>query len=377
MCVSAAAELATVARVPLARVARESIVASGTLVDRADAPPPTDATPVHRHKWTLVLRWVPGAVLLAALVWLVATHLDEERQLARVVETAQPLWLVAAMLLQLGTYVTAGVAWRLPLVEGKQVISLGVLARLVLLKLAMDQAVPTGGISGALLMIRRLRERGVSAPVVASTFVIESVGFYMAYASAVVAALAVLWMRHDLPAVIAVAATVFAAGASLLPLGMLWYVRRRGALVPGWMTRFRSVREVMSEMADVSAPLLARRRLFVGAGLASFATILLDAATLTVALLAVGGPFAPMVAFAAVVMGSVAATIGIVPGGLGTFEAATVGVLTVLGVPSAHALTATLLLRALTFWLPMLVGLLLYRHEMRRSPKRGRGAAAP
>jgi uncharacterized protein (TIRG00374 family) len=93
--------------------------------------------------------------------------------------------------------------------------------------------------------------------------------------------------------------------------------------------------------------------------------IMLDALTLTAMLLALGAGSMPLVAFAALVMGSVAGTIGVVPGGLGTFEAASVGTLVLLGVPSVQALGATLLLRACTFWLPMIVGVILYHRERR------------
>jgi glycosyltransferase 2 family protein len=58
------------------------------------------------------------------------------------------------------------------------------------------------------------------------------------------------------------------------------------------------------------------------------------------------------VAFVSFVMASIAATLGPIPLGLGTFEAACVGSLSLLGVAIEEALAATLLLRGLTFWLP-------------------------
>ena len=61
-------------------------------------------------------------------------------------------------------------------------------------------------------------------------------------------------------------------------------------------------------------------------------------------------------------------TVGIVPGGLGTFEAASVLTLRVIGVPLATALAATLLFRGLSFWLPMVPGLIFSRQA--RKPRR-------
>lgn len=54
-------------------------------------------------------------------------------------------------------------------------------------------------------------------------------------------------------------------------------------------------------------------------------------------------------------------TISIVPGGLGAFEAASVLTLKIAGVPIAVALAATLLFPGLSFWLPMVPGLVFSR----------------
>ncbi|WP_412852621.1 lysylphosphatidylglycerol synthase domain-containing protein [Ectothiorhodospira shaposhnikovii] len=57
-------------------------------------------------------------------------------------------------------------------------------------------------------------------------------------------------------------------------------------------------------------------------------------------------------------------TLGLVPLGLGTFEATCLVMLNLLGVPLEAALTATILLRGLTLWLPMLPGLWFVRRAL-------------
>jgi uncharacterized membrane protein YbhN (UPF0104 family) len=69
--------------------------------------------------------------------------------------------------------------------------------------------------------------------------------------------------------------------------------------------------------------------------------------------------------FASFMIASVTAMIGPVPLGLGVFEGASVAALHLVGVELEAALTATLLLRGFTFWLPMLPGLWLARRELR------------
>lgn len=82
-----------------------------------------------------------------------------------------------------------------------------------------------------------------------------------------------------------------------------------------------------------------------------------DGLTVWACLRAVGQATPAPEAIAALVVGSIARVLGIVPGGLGTFEGAAVGGLALFGVAVEPGLTAVLLFRGLSFWLPMLPGL--------------------
>jgi uncharacterized membrane protein YbhN (UPF0104 family) len=54
--------------------------------------------------------------------------------------------------------------------------------------------------------------------------------------------------------------------------------------------------------------------------------------------------------------------------GLGSFEATSTALLHLLGVPAETALSATLLLRIFTLWLPLIPGLVLIR-QLHRKPE--------
>ena len=73
----------------------------------------------------------------------------------------------------------------------------------------------------------------------------------------------------------------------------------------------------------------------------------------------------PTSVFTAFMLSALARTLGVIPGGLGTFEAASTGALTLMGVPLAAALSATVLFRGFSFYLPLLPGLWLSRGELR------------
>ena len=83
---------------------------------------------------------------------------------------------------------------------------------------------------------------------------------------------------------------------------------------------------------------------------------LLDAASMWVLLQSLGTTASPGAVFASFMIASVFRTVGIVPGGLGTFEATSVWTLNLMGVSVPIGLAATLLFRGLSFWLPMLPG---------------------
>ena len=94
--------------------------------------------------------------------------------------------------------------------------------------------------------------------------------------------------------------------------------------------------------------------------------MLLDAATVWVLISSLGEVASISGVFASFVISTLLRTIGILPGGLGIFEATSVVTLKFAGVPVTVALAATLLFRGLSFWLPMLPGLV-FAHRARKS----------
>lgn len=324
--------------------------------DEPDAPPlPT------RSRWRIALAWLPGLAVLAGLVWLVRTRSGEEREIADLFRRVRPSWLLLAVLLQLFTYFSVGEAWRIPLARGGFALRRSTLARLAMLKLTLDQAIPTGGVSGTAYMIRSLRRRRVAPEVLGATLLVVLAGYYLAYAIGVLVALVVLWMHDCLNAWVAAAGVLFAVTAALLPPALVLLLRKAPERIPERLRRLPGLRELGPGAEVIAKDLAGDWRLQLAATAGSFTTMLLDGATLEVAAVALGARPSFGSCFAALVAGSVAATIGVMPGGLGTFESASVAVLTLTGTDAATALAATLLLRAFTFWLPMIPGALLLR----------------
>lgn len=313
--------------------------------------------------------WILGLLALAAVVAAVL-HFRELEDFGRLARQAEPIWLLVAAGLQGLTYLCVAAAWQRALRAAGHEISLGSLMPLSLAKLFTDQAVPTGGFSGSLLVARALVGRGIPPPAALAALLAGFISYHAASLLAALTALTFLYFHQAASAGYVSILLAFAAVAVALPnLAFLLAKLPQGGRLLHWARRLRSVGLLERLLREAPIDLLRRPRLLLPMALFQLAVFYLDAATLWALLEATGQKGNPGSAFAALVMGSATAALGPIPLGLGTFEAACVTTLHTLGTPLEAALTATLLLRGLTVWLPMLPGLWCARRELRRLPR--------
>jgi len=313
-------------------------------------------------KWVRAA-WLPGALLLAALIG-VAVRYGESARFAEMLSKAEPIWLVVAAVLQLGTYFCTAVILKLGMRRSPTPVRMRSLVPLGFVKLFIDQVVPTGGIAGTVLIIRGLQRRGVPVGLSTAAVVVSLLGFYLAYAVSLLICLVIFWWRAHLSPLILSAVTIVSAITAVIPITLLWLTRGGARDVPHWIRRFPGLKPVLEAFEAAPRETLHDRKLLLAAASLQFAIILLDAATLRAMLLGLGYSVPPAVAFASFGLASAIGTVSLLPGGVGPFEAGSVGTLRVLGVPLEVAVAATLLLRGFTLWLPMLPGLWLARREM-------------
>lgn len=307
--------------------------------------------------------WLSGAFLLFALV-VGVTHLSEERALANLLQRAQPAWLLAAALLQLGTYLCAAGVWYRALDAREARPRFWGLVRLGLAKLFTDQAVPSAGLSGTLLVVRALTRRGVPRGRAMAAMLVGLAAFYFAYALAVATALTSLWALGELNRLVLLPATALAVVAVIVPALLLGLRERLAGRLPASLLRVPGVRRARALLAELPRGPLWRPRVAAETIGLQLGVFLFDSATLGVMLAAVGAPAPFSIVFVSFVSASVVSTLAWVPGGIGTFEGTCVLVLRSHGVPLEAAFAATLLLRGFTFWLPMAPGLWLARREL-------------
>jgi glycosyltransferase 2 family protein len=311
----------------------------------------------------LIRGWVFGLLVLAALI-LIVVHFSDITELTTLVRSARPEWLLLALLAQVGTYLSAGSVLREALKSAGRRVPLRSLAKLGLVKLFADQAIPSVGLSGTILLLRGLARRAIPASMIMSALLVDVISYYGAYLTVVLVGVGFLWVNHQANTTVLAGATIFAAVAIAIPITLLWLRHLGRTSLPRWTRRFPKIRPILNAMVLARSDLLRDCALMVKVTLLQIGVFLLDSLTLWFSFKALGPGVAFWNCFVAFVVASAAATIGPIPLGLGTFEAACVAILHVLGISLSRGLAATLLLRLFTFWLPMVPGVLLARREL-------------
>jgi uncharacterized protein (TIRG00374 family) len=326
------------------------------------------APPTRLGGWR---NWFLGFVLIAALVGAVA-HWGEVKDFAQLLRRARPAWLALAIACQLSTYVSVAMGWALVLTRAGTPRGLAPLIRIAVTKLFADQALPSAGMGGNVLLVDQLRRIGVPRGTAIAALLISMIGFYAAYALLAIVMLMMLWLHHQATPLMAGLVTLLLCVALAIPSLALWLRRRGSKPLPDRLERIAFVRSLLGTVAQAPSELLADRRLLLRVAACSGVVFLADAGTLFACLRALGTEPSIATSFIALVMASIVVTLGPIPLGLGSFEAASTATLHLLGIPFEAAFAGTMLLRLFTLWLPLLPGMALMRKAIKPWPRRDR-----
>jgi P-type Mg2+ transporter len=309
------------------------------------------------------LRWLFGAALVGAVV-VVAAHFSEGREFLELAREARPLWLIVAVLLQVATYVAQAEVWRavgrtihkpLPFLPSLE---------LSLAKLFVDQALPTAGISSSVLIAQSLERRHLPRSAAIAVVALNLVSYHLAYVVCLAAALALASARvrdNWLVATATVLFTLFAIGLIAAVLGL---AGRRTPRAIAKFKRWTPVRSAAEFLEDADQNLTRSRRLLFETSAYQIAIVLLDVVTMMALVRSIGAHVGTSGVFVSFMISSLLRTMGFLPGGLGTFEAASVVTLRLAGASTPVALATTLLFRGLSFWLPMVPGVWASKRQM-------------
>jgi len=305
-----------------------------------------------------------GLFLLVGVV-AVATHFGELEHFVELLRKAEPAWLLLALALQMATYLSAASVWALALRSAGHPLALRSLVPLGIAKLFSDQAMPSAGFSGSAFLVLALRRRAIPEPICLATLMLSLLCYYAAAVLAAGVTVLLLWLYHEIHPWIVGVVLAFCVIAVGIPSGALALRASSARMLPQFLGRIPGLSALLESIARAPVDLMRDPRLVAGGVALHASVVLLDAATLWVMLQVVGISTSYWIALPSFVLASMVATLGPIPLGLGTFEVVCVGTLHMLGVPIEAALTATLLLRGVTLWLPMLPGMWLARRALR------------
>ncbi|WP_404477651.1 lysylphosphatidylglycerol synthase transmembrane domain-containing protein [Novosphingobium sp. BL-52-GroH] len=315
--------------------------------------------------------WLLGIILVAALVGAVL-RFGEIENFARLIARANPLWFALAVLFQLSTYAGVAAGWATVLHSAGTPRPLPRLMRIAITKLFADQAVPSAGMGGNVLLVDQLVRLRVPRGTAVAALLVSMIGYYAAFAFFAVAMLVLLWLHDKATPLMAGVVTTFLLVALAIPSLALWLRHRGSQPLSPRLERMGVVRNLFEIVGQAPAKLIGDRQLLVRVTGFNGWVFLADAATLWACLHALGEPASFGTGFIALIMASIVVTLGPIPLGLGSFEATSTATLGLLRVPIETAFAATMLLRILTLWLPLLPGLLMMRSALKRRPFRSR-----
>lgn len=319
-------------------------------------------------------RWLPLVFLVLALAF-AAVKVGDVRKLPHLILRARWEWLLAAIAFQAGTYFGVGLVYRTLGRALKADLSWAECARLAVVNLFVNSAVPSAGFSGNVFLVRILSKKGV--PAGRSTIVVlleRTIYFSALVAFAALVILDLLARGHVQPLEI-VAAAVLATvvvGLVLLVRKMLVDPRAVARRLSGWLQhaprfirkrldRSRLIGEAREiEQAGGASALGAGSLLLSVVG--EFILLACDALTVWALFRAISVPMSAEASAMGYVLATLIAQVVVIPGGM---EVGLAGVLHGLGAGLGAAIAVTLLFNAATFLLPLPFGWWFYRQAER------------
>jgi uncharacterized protein (TIRG00374 family) len=312
------------------------------------------------------------AVLLIAGVVVAVLHWGDVKQFAALVTHSKPIWLLAAVAAQVLTYVSLAIEWTLVLRVANCRAPFGKLLGLTVAKHFADQMVPTAGMSGNVVLVDRLKDIGGSRPVALAALIMTIIAYYGSYGVASLVALILLWIKGQTSWVVVALISASLGLSAAVPALSLWLHRKGARAIPNWLRKIRTVCELFEMIKEAPTGLVRNLHLIAALTALNGAGFALDGLTMQLCLLALGLHVQFSVAFSAFIMASIVVTLGPIPMGLGSFEAVSIGMLRAMGVPFEAALSATLLFRGYTLWVPLIPGMFAARRQLKQGKKKKR-----
>jgi uncharacterized protein (TIRG00374 family) len=327
-------------------------------------------------------------IFSVVLFGLAIRYLPEIRTAGKIFEKIDMRWIIAVVFIQVLTYIIVARIYAIILKKYEDVATVGFLdlLRLSIITVFINQAVPSGSLSGNGFLIDELAKRDIPAPKAAFAIFIEILTFYVAVILLLLGSVCIYISFHQQLPIIFL--TVPLLGILFVTcLGTIVTLATKNKVLAYVSEKLAHIRFIHSYLKNIHFSLYRIfvehqkegiwKRLFENKAntcrvvALQLSVFLADAATIFFLFIGLHTPINFFIVSFGLVLTMTVAFLPISPGSLILYESSMTFFYSVLGVPLAVALVVTLLYRFLSFWLPMPIGLLLYRHlEKQESPNR-------
>lgn len=293
------------------------------------------------------VRWLVALLFITLAIFYLLPQLGELDDISHILARANPVWLVAAVLAALSTYALAAFALT---GSTRHYIPWGQAFLIQMASTVLNRTTPKG--VGSIAMAEQfLERRGLKRPeAAASVTLIYSAGVVM-HLALLIATVIVLRPSGFNFQLAGTGQVVLVATILILALSGVLLLPRFKRSIQRWAGEIRR-----GLAYDVRHP---AKLLQLAGGSAGITMCHVLGLFFALQALDIGSSFL-MVMFV-YLAGSVIASASPTPGGLGATEAALALGLTASGLPAGEAVAGVLLFRLISFWLPLLPGLLALR----------------
>jgi glycosyltransferase 2 family protein len=308
---------------------------------------------------------IANAVFLIALI-VFFSKFGEFSSFLELLTGMQLKYVLIAVVLQALTYICNGAMWTSTLSRFGHKISVGMVSTLSVMKLFIDQMIPSFGMSGDLMIVKRLLADSIEKGEATTVLIINLFTRYASYVVLFVAAVILLWQGDYLNRSIEILAAVFLVFVIGACIGIYFLIRRayRGG-IPTRIARMKFLKPFITALTEAEGSMFRYPALWVKVGLLQASIFILDILTLQALVWSLGYSVSFEHAYMSFMLASAVATLSVIPAGVGAFEGTAVATLVLFKVPFDIAVAGTLLLRGFAYWIPMIPGAVLFWKEMR------------
>lgn len=315
-------------------------------------------------------------VLSLVIFYFVVRHLGQLNQIKNLLLGIKPWWLLLALGTQIMTYAFNAFILQVLLVGKTGIAGFISLFKISVVIMFVNQLLPTGGISGNGYVFNELVKRKISPPKAFNALILETLCYYIAFLLLLGSFYG--WYRHYsanvTPEINYAVLTGFIFFSALGAVILIVSNPKTLAFLMPKLSRFKFIKRYIEKMdlqllhqeTGKRNILLRDKTATLNGILLQIGILLLDTITVYALIKGLGVelPFSLIVFgfMLTLVIGSLPTS----PGALIAYEGAMTYFFHTLGLPLQTALVVTLLFRFFTFWLPIPIGLILFRNLQKR-----------